>query len=64
MDPCEDFYKFACGGFEEETIIPEYKDIQGMDMDLRNSLRMNFKEMLESEGGPKDPQIFKGSLST
>ena len=63
VDPCQDFYSFACGGFEKESIIPEYKDIQGMDMDLRNSLRMKFKEIFESKGKKGDPPIFKGFFS-
>ena len=27
--PCQDFYKFACGGFIADTVLPEYKTTSG-----------------------------------
>ena len=29
VDPCQDFFKFACGGFIADTVLPEHKTRTG-----------------------------------
>ena len=30
VDPCQDFFKFACGGFIADTVLPEHKTSTGV----------------------------------
>ena len=35
VDPCENFYDFACGGWMNKTVIPEYKSQFDLIYELR-----------------------------
>ena len=37
-DPCNDFYNFACGGYVENTVIPDDKSRTSMFTELNDQL--------------------------
>ena len=46
-DPCHDFYNFACGGYIENTVIPDDKARQSMFSELSDQL--NEKVLVSSK---------------
>ncbi|KAM9827870.1 phosphate-regulating neutral endopeptidase PHEX isoform 2-T2 [Neosynchiropus ocellatus] len=52
VDPCEDFYGFACGGWLKENQIPEESSSYGIYPWLRQQVDLRLKELMEA---PSDP---------
>lgn len=54
VDPCEDFYLFACGNFINETEIPGDKTFISRFSILDNKLKAQLNEVLSSSSSYED----------
>jgi len=57
-DPCEDFYDFACGKLEKESVIPDHKSSIGAFSSVRDKLNERLKKLFESKPTKDEPPIF------
>jgi len=57
-DPCKDFFQFACGGYVEETVLPEHKSRLGKFSGLRDQLYLRLRRIFESGSEVGEPQVY------
>ncbi|XP_061706650.1 neprilysin-4-like [Cydia pomonella] len=56
VDPCTDFYEFACGGWIKKNPVPEWATSWDQLARLRERLVADLRELLEMEDDPSLPQ--------
>ncbi|XP_069687936.1 neprilysin-11-like isoform X2 [Periplaneta americana] len=54
VDPCEDFYQFACGGWISQHPVPESQSSWDQFRALREQLLIQLRALLEEEGSEED----------
>ncbi|KAJ8668512.1 hypothetical protein QAD02_010175 [Eretmocerus hayati] len=59
VEPCDDFYKFACGNFLKNTVIPDDKTSVNTFSVISDNLQKQLRSNIEEEPKPGDPRAFK-----
>merc|ERR1711936_657879 len=59
VSPCDDFYQFVCGGFEERVAIPDDRSSWSQFSVIDKELQQQLRALLESPPEPAEAGVFK-----
>merc|ERR1719472_289966 len=59
VSPCDDFYQFVCGGFEERVAIPDDRSSWSQFSVIDKELQQQLRALLETPPPPAEAPVFK-----
>ncbi|XP_015110120.1 neprilysin-2 [Diachasma alloeum] len=59
VEPCDNFYRFACGNYLNNTLIPPDRGTMSASEDIRIEIEKRLRTVLEEPSLPTEPKAFK-----